>query len=272
MTLHRVALLCAASLALTACGGTKLIRKPAPVNPPERPVAVAADANLAAQINFIVVRNGPGAWARNGDWDEYMLQVRNVSASPVEIRSVDVTDSSDHVATALNDRAKLVRASKHAAKRYRRSGIKVSAGRGGVGMVAAGVGAGVVGYGAAVASATSAALGAGGAAAGGASMAAASGFLLAAPVMVGVGIVRMVNNGKVDNRIESRATPLPMAIPAGAEALLDVFFPISPSPRHVTLHYRTAQGDQSLQLDTSDTLRGLHLAAPRNENKTTDAP
>jgi len=258
---RRLVLLCAASLALSACGGTKLVRKPAPMTPLDHPIAIATDAKLAAQINFIIVRNGPGAWARNGDWDEYLLQVRNTSASPVEIRSVDVTDSGGFTAVQIADRAELVQASKRAAKRYRNAGIKVSAGRAGAGMVAAGVGAGVVGYGAAVAAGTSAALGAGGAAGGGAA-AAAGGFILAAPVLMGVGIARMVNNSKVDNRIESRATPMPVSIPGGGEVLLDVFFPISPSPRHVTIRYSDPQGDHQLQLDTRQALNGLHLATP----------
>ena len=46
--------------------------------------------------------------------------------------------------------------------------------------------------------------------------------------------------------IKRRATPLPVTIPAGADALLDMFSPISPSPQHVTVHDRTAQGDQNL--------------------------
>jgi hypothetical protein len=259
MSLHRFALLCAASLALCACGGTKLVRDAAPVPQRELPIAVAADATLAVQLDFIVVRNGPGAWARNGNWDEYLIRVRNTSALPVELRAVEVTDSQGHNAVTLDDRADLVAASKLTAKRYRQAGVKVAAGSGGAGLVAAGVGAGVVGYGAAVASVTSAALGSGGAAGGGAA-AAAGGFLLAAPVLVGVGIVRVVNNAKVDKRIESRATALPVTIPAGSDVLLDVFFPITPSPRELTFHYRSAQGDQQLQVDTSQVLAGLHLA------------
>jgi len=66
---RRLVLLCAASLALSACGGTKLVRKPAPMTPLDHPIAVATDARLAAQINFIIVRNGPGAWAQHGAWN-----------------------------------------------------------------------------------------------------------------------------------------------------------------------------------------------------------
>jgi len=259
MTLHRIVLLCVASIALAACGGSKLVKHAAPIPQRELPIAVAADAILAAQLDFIVVRNGPGAWAKNGHWDEYLIRVRNASSGAVELRAVEVTDSEGHVAIALNDRADLVRASKLTAKRYRRSGIKVAAGHG-AGLLVAGVGAGVLGYGGAVASATSAALGAGGAAGGGAAV--AGGLILAAPVLIGVGITRMVHNSKLDDRIKQRATPLPMSVPAGSDVLLDLFFPISPSPRQVTFHYRNAQGDQQLQLDTARVLTGLHLAAP----------
>ena len=265
----RLALLCAASLALSACGGTKLVKQAASVPIAERPLALAADTALAAQLDFVVVRNGPGAWAKNGDWDEYLLRVRNTAAGPIELVSVEVTDSSGHTAASLDDRAALVKASRQTARRYRASGVSVAAGRGGAGLVAAGVGAGVLGYGATVATATGAALGG---AAGSGAAAAAGGLLLAAPVLVGVGILRIVNNGKVDNRIQSRATALPLALPTGANAQVDLFFPISPSPQRVTLRYRDADGDHELEIDTRQVLAGLHLAAPPEATGSTGAP
>lgn len=259
MKAARLAILLAATLTLSACGGgTKLVKQAKPVPQRELPLAVAADATLAAQLDFIVVRNGPGAWAKNGDWDEYLMRVRNTSTSAVELRAVEVTDSQGHVASKLDDRAALVSASKLTEKRYRRSGVKVVAGRGGDGLLVAGMGAGALGYGAATAASTGLLVAAGYTGAG----LVASGAILASPVLLGVGIVRLVNNSKVDDRIESRATPLPVTIPAGSDVLLDVFFPISPSPRSVTFHYRTAQGDRQLQIDTSGVLAGLHLPAP----------
>ena len=93
-----------------------------------------------------------------------------------------------------------------------------------------------------------------------ASAPAAGGILLAAPVLIWVGIVRVIDSGKVDKRIESRASPLPVTLPAGSDVLLDVFLPITPPPRALRFHYRTAQGDQQLQVDTSRMLERLHLA------------
>ena len=51
------------------------------------------------------------------------------------------------------------------------------------------------------------------------------------------------------------------------DILLDAFFPITPSPRHVTFQYRTAQGDQQLQVDASRVIACLHLAAPKASSR-----
>jgi len=207
------------------------------------------------------VRNGPGAGAKNGDWDEYLVRLRNVSTLPAQIRALRLTDYRDQVSNPLADRKELVRASKKVTRQYRDAGMTVHAGRGGAGLVVAGVGAGVVGYGAAVAATTSAALGAGGTAGGGAA-AAAGGLFVAAPVLVGIGIVRMVNNSKVADRIHSRASTLPKDLAPGEELRLDVFFPIAPSPQRLTVVYTDGQGEHQLDIDTRQALHGLHLALP----------
>jgi hypothetical protein len=270
MNLRLPVLLCACTLALTACGGTKLVKHAAAPPMRETPLAVASDGTLGVQLDQVIVRNAPGAWAKNADWDEYLISVRNVSSAPVRINSISVTDSSGYSADALNSRKPLVKASKQTAKRYRKSGIKVMAGYGSPSLVAAGVGAGVIGYGAALGSAAGSMMG-GAAAGGGAASAVAGGLILGAPVLVGFGIVRAVNNGKVNNRLESRATHLPNPMDAGADAQLDMFFPLSPSPQRVTIRYSDAQGDHQLDIDTRQALAGLHLAAPAESTATAPA-
>ena len=258
----RVFLACMLALVLAACGGTKLVRKPAPLPERAAPLAAASDARLSAELQFVIVRNGPAAWAKNADWDEYLLGVRNVGSAPLSIHAVAVTDSQGQVNGTQDERRNLVAASKQATRRYRDAGLKVEAGRGGTALIATGVGAGVVAYGAATAAAVGSALGAGGAgAAGGGAAAAAGGLILAAPVLIGVGIMRAVNNGKVNDRIEDRATSLPLTLAPGAEATLDVFFPLSPSPQQVVVHYQDGQGTHRLEVDTRQVLAGLHLSA-----------
>lgn len=262
----RLLLACILALSLSACGGgTKLIRKPGVMPERAAPLAAASDPRLLAELHFVIVRNGPAAWAKNADWDEYLLRVRNVGNTPLRLEAVTVTDSQGHANTTLADRGELVAASKQATRRYRDAGLKLEAGRGGAGLIAAGVGAGVVAYGAATAAATTTALGAGGAAGGGAA-AAAGGLILAAPVLVGVGIVRMVNNSKVDDRIEARATRLPLTLAPGAEATLDLFYPLSPSPQQVAVQYHDGRASHQLALDTGQALAGLHLP-PREASR-----
>jgi len=69
-----------AVLVLSACGGAKVVKEPQPVEVTTA-LAEAADARLAARLDWVIVRNASTAWAKNADWDEYHLQVRNLSAT-----------------------------------------------------------------------------------------------------------------------------------------------------------------------------------------------
>lgn len=241
------------ALGLSACGGgTRLIKNAPP--PPEQAtaLAVASDATLSAQLQWVIVRDGPGTWARNADWDEYLIAVQNTSAAPIQITGVVLFDSMDHSNAASASRTALVDASRVNARRYKDSGLKVAAGRGGgLALVAGGAGATTVGVGAAYASLM------GGAGSGAA--AAASGLILAGPAMVTMAIVRGVRKGAVTKRIKELSSVFPIAVEAGQTQALDVFFPLAPSPRRIEIHYTDANGTHVLSTDTSTALDGLHL-------------
>ena len=100
----------------------------------------------------------------------------------------------------------------------------------------------------------------GGAAAG--AMTAVGGLVVLGPVLAVNGIVRSVNNNEVNEQIELRQTKLPAALAVGEELLLNVFFPITPSPRSVEILYSDANGENSLIVETSSALDGLHLETP----------
>jgi hypothetical protein len=99
----------------------------------------------------------------------------------------------------------------------------------------------------------------GGAATAGSAGAAAGGLLLLGPALAVGGIVRGVNNGKVNNQIELRQTILPLVVPAGDELGINAFFPLAPSPKMVELTYIDAMGEHTLVIDTSAALDGLHI-------------
>lgn len=124
-------------------------------------------------------------------------------------------------------------------------------------MLVAGAAVTALGVGAASASVYGAAM-SGAATAGGAGVA-AGGLLLLGPALAVGGIVRGVNNGKVNNQIELRQTLLPLAISADEERVINAFFPLAPSPKMVELTYVDATGEHRLLIDTSVALNGLHI-------------
>lgn len=256
MSVRLLALLCVVTLGTTGCGGgSKLIKHPLP---PEahRSLAEAADPSLHAILDWVIVRDGNGAWAKNADWDEYLISLTNRSADPVRITDLAVFDSLGTRIDPRANRKELLKGSKETAHRYRASGLKTKAGMGGAGLLATGAAVGAVGYGAALGSAYGSMMG-GTAAAGG--VAAASAMLIAAPVFAVFGIVRAVHNSQVNNEIERRQTTMPVLLSATQTQHLDIFFPLAPSPQRIEITYVDSRGEHRLPVDIRAALAGLHL-------------
>jgi hypothetical protein len=258
----RLALTACAFLCLAACGGgSKLVR-----NPPQdaasmlqAPAAAqASDERLRATFHAVVLRNGPGSWAKNARWDEYHLQVTNLSASPVRITGAAVVDSHGTRLPSLDDRKQLQRESDANAKRYRREGIEVTAGPGSATLLLAGAGMTVAGVGTAVGATYGSLLG-GGTAAG--ATAAASALMLVGPAFAIAGIVRAVHNGQVGDELARRAPDFPLVLAAGETRALDLFVPLAPAPNRIELDYEAGEELRHLPLDLQAPLAGLHLPA-----------
>jgi len=249
-------LLCCSAIALAGCGGTKVLKEAVPLQVAQ-PLAEATDNRIHVTLDWVVVRGGPGTWAKNADWDQYLIRVQSVSPQSVRIQDVTVVDSLETRISPQRNRKQLVKASRKTAKRYKSEGVKVKAGAGmgtmmatGAVVTAAGVGAA---YGVAQASLMSGAATAGGGAV------AASGLILLGPALIVGGVVRGVHGAKVDNEIQRLQTALPVQIEAAAEEALTLFFPLAPSPSRVMVTYADDEGDHELLLDTAGALHGLHL-------------
>jgi len=247
MPIRHAALMLCATVVLAGCGGAKLVRHPSTPTPIGSLVQ-ASDGRLAASVDWVIVQNGPGAWAKNGDWDEYLVRVRSQEAGPVTITGAWVVDSLGTRLPGGSDRSDLVRASKASVRRYKSSGMHVQAGLGGATIAAAGVGAS---YGTATALA-------GGTAMGGA-YAGALLFTVAAPVFGVAGIMRGVHNGQVNREIGKRHALLPRTLADASEQSLDLFFPLAPAPQRIDIEYTDAGGAHVLGIDTRVALAGLHL-------------
>ena len=265
------ALLAAVSVTLTGCGnGTKLLKQVDTIEP-VAPMATTTDDRIAASLDWVLVRNAPGSWARNADWDEYRLQVANNGETPVTLIDISVIDAQGVVIASGTDRKTLVKRSKEIVRRYDRDDIEITAGLHSGAMSAMGAGIGAAGYAIGSAAASSAvAASAGAGAAVGAGAVVATGALIAAPVLVFGGIARASNNYDVAEMMVELATPMPLAVPAGEALPVTMFFPLSPSPRYVEVHYEDADGPATLRIDTGDVLRGLHLA-PQPYEEVADA-
>jgi hypothetical protein len=240
---------------LTSCGGTKVLKKTQPLKNTQ-PLAKASDQNVSATLNWVIVRDGPGTWAKNADWDEYLISVDNESVEEIQITDVTIVDSLGVKLASSADYNELVDASKQTTKRYKDSNLKVKAGIG-IGTVLTVTGASLVGAGAGAVAAAPAAFMASGAVVGAA--AAAGAILVLVPAAIGVGTVRYINRNKVSKEIEKRHTAFPVIIKSDENLFLDVFFPLAPSPTQLEINYIVAGLKETLVINTSEALNGLHL-------------
>ncbi len=132
-----LAVLVCMACGLTGCGGTKILKEQEPLVLTE-PLVAGSDRRAAVSLDWVIVRGGPGTWAKNADWDEYLLRVENTSDEPITFTSIVVYDSTSFMQEVQGNRKTLVKASRKTAKRYKGQDIKIKAGVGGATMVAVG--------------------------------------------------------------------------------------------------------------------------------------
>ncbi len=250
-----ITLICVLIVVLSGCAkGTKLIKEPEPYES-AKPIASASDGRLVATLDWVIVRKGPGEWAKNADWDEFLLRFENLSDSPIQITNVLVFDSLGTQIDTRPDRKKLVKGSKETKRRYADSDIEIMAGwgAGAFALTSAGV---LVAGAAIVVSTFSFGAASGGAAAG---MGVGAAAAVAAPVLLFVGMHRSKNNKRVNKEIIRLQTVLPLEIPSSQALPVDLFFPLAPSPTHLEIIYTDTENEYRLIVDTRGALNGLHL-------------
>ena len=233
--------------ALSACAYNKKLDQPVPLEP-KSAIASASDVRLSARIDAVIVRDGPGSWSKNADWDEYLLHVHATSGWSLDITRVVVVDSLGKRHKPRAYMKELADESQEIAKRYKGEDLEVTAN--------AGAALFWTGYfvGGASAAAGLATLGTAGAAAG-----AAAGGLLVAPVLMTAGVVVAAQEYQVQREIDRRNTLLPLTLAAQQDLPATLYFPIAPSPQRVEVTYTDPTGEHVLVIDTVTALAGLHL-------------
>jgi len=243
---------------LCGCVSTKVLDEPKEILE-GNPLAAAQDSAMAATLDWIIVRNGPGTWSKNADWDQYLLRIENHSTAALLLDETFLEDSTGTEVYPGLGRQALRTSSKQVAKRYKDADVQVKAGTGTTVMAATVIGSTVVG---------------GYFAAAGVGIASFSSWLglstsfgtavtTAGVALIVAGPAIVIRNRRhrreVDTRIHEFRSDLPYSVAPGITKQVVVFFPITPSPRHLVLRYSQGGSIQTLRLDTSKSLDGLHL-------------
>ena len=79
-------------LCLAGCGGAKVLKEPEPLAVGQS-LSAASDEHLSVTLDWVIVRDGPGAWAKNVDWDQYLIRVKNLNGDSLQVTSITVMDS-----------------------------------------------------------------------------------------------------------------------------------------------------------------------------------
>jgi hypothetical protein len=241
---------------LSGCGGSKVIEEPEPLTVTQS-LAYASDQRLTATLDWVIVRDGPGTWAKNVNWDEYLMRVQNLSDEPIRITKITVVDSLGTKIELGGNRPQLVKGSKETTRRYKGEGLKVKAGESAETLMIAG---GVITSASAVVGISML----GGVYSTTAASAAVGGIYLGPVLLAGGavgGMIQSKNNKEVDDQIEFRQTLLPVVLPEAQEQRLDLFYPLAPSPRQIEMTYVDSRGEHILIIDTRPALDGLHLVS-----------
>ena len=254
----------ACTVILSGCGGTKILKEPLALEI-TKPLVTASDQNVSAELIWVIIRDGPGTWAKNADWDEYLVNVVNESREMIQIIDVTIVDSLGVRQATNADYRELVNESKETTKRYKDSNLTVKAGIGAGTIMAVG-GATMLGAsaGATVASISGFWSMTGPTVAAGPAIA-VGGLVVLVPAVVGIGIVRSNNRNKVTREIRKRHTLLPVTINSHEDLLLDIFYPLAPSPTQLEITYMVVGVKETLVVNTSEALNGLHLFEDENE-------
>ena len=240
-------------LILTSCMGARMNKKAENIDYKNNIVS-HQDSNLIVELQYILVKNGRFSWAKDANWDEYIFNIKNISNSDIQINSILVTDSLGEIIKPEFSRKTLIKASKKVIKRYKKQKIKIQLGAGSTDILFKRVGATVVG-----ASAAGFVAGAGAASAVSGTAVAAGAALVIVPALAIGGIVKIMNNSKIDKNIKKRQINFPISILANDETNYNVFYPGIPSPLLIAVDYENELGNKKLLINTQEALNGLHI-------------
>ena len=260
---------------LAACAAPKSRLLPEPLPPAAPPfdwVATAPDG-VSIGLRQVIVRNSPGSWVRDADWDEYVLDVRNGSAQPLHIERFDlysarlaggapggcrpsapcsspVGGENPTAQPSTTSRSQLEQGTGDTLRLAKDAGIIVGSGLAPIGTAVA-----LVGTSGGFLSASSAAAGA-----------AVGAIFVVAPVAITIATIHVVkrhrldkeDKARIDWRLADRGVNVPIVLAAEGRLEQSAFFPVTPAPTRIGMHYMLADEPRELWLPLP-ALAALHL-------------
>ena len=86
-------------------------------------LATNSDQRISAALDWVIFRDGPGTWAKNADWDEYLIRVRNLDDDSFQLTNIIVVDSLGTRIEPRQNRKQLVKGRKETKRRYKGEGL-----------------------------------------------------------------------------------------------------------------------------------------------------
>jgi len=220
----------------------KLVKEKTP--PPNEMNLTLNQPPIEVLLNSVIIYKGPGSWKREAYWDEYIVSIANQGGLPLSIASATLVDFQDNHNSSGSDPWELEKQSKAWWKGIRASGAATAVALGGGTVASAWLFSSSFGlWGAG--SSTGMALGAAG-----------------AVILPVVGVSYIIGNtrgrSKIEKEFDQRRLVLPATIPNGKAVHGCLFFPISPGPKCLILHYQVGEEEQDVKFDLSP-LKALHM-------------
>lgn len=237
-------------LTLLGCGGPRINNKPQQLEN-QGPLKSLVDQHIELVLNNLLVRNTPGSWAKDANWDEYIFSLKTTeSVDAVILQSAYIEDIMGDEHFSQNTRKTLNQSTKALKKKYKKAGYKVKIGAGSTHASAVGIslalGSGVT-AGAVTATGSIGTL-----------TSVGVGVAVAVPALVISGVTKLVYNTRVNNRIQERQTLLPMTI-TNDEQVVDLMFPAVPLPQKLVVSYLYDEVPHRLEIDLTEVTTGLHI-------------
>src|SRR5438552_16809918 len=107
---------------IEGCSGPSVRSSALPSEQTTTPLAETGDSRIAIALDSVVVRNAPGSWAKNAEWDEYRFRIASTSGDELRVTRIIVVDALDQPVDSHASRSSLIDGSGDVAQRYEASG------------------------------------------------------------------------------------------------------------------------------------------------------